>query len=177
MIVEKHVQKNKYMAISINELKVNNIVLSPKGDGTKKRCIIKALHGNHVSVDYLNMQNGKMEQEDIDSINLEPLQLMDSTLYAMGFRKADRSECSYPADKYYILKRSGNSDVAAIYNGQWHLLIPDDNGSYFDKQELYLHTLQNYLSSGKEVADEVSYEKFVELVNPYCISPFEPKEE
>ena len=164
------------MAISTNELKVNDIVLSPKDDGTKKRCIIKALHGNLVSVDYLNMQNGKMVQEDINSINLEPVYLMDSTLYAMGFRKADISECSYPAEKYYILKRSGYSDVAAIYNGQWHLFILDDNVSYFDKRELYLHTLQNYLSRGKEVADEVSYDKFVELVNPYCILPFEPKE-
>lgn len=165
------------MAISISELKVNDIVLSPKADGTKKRCVVKALHGNLVSVDYLNMQNGKMEREDINSTNLEPVYLMESTLYAMGFRKANISECGYPADKYYILKRSGYSDVAAIYTGQWHLFIPDGNGSYFDKHELYLHTLQNYLSSGKEVADEVSYEKFIELVNPYCISPFEPIEE
>ncbi len=166
------------MAIKIEELRVNDIVLSPKDDGTVKRCIVRALHGNLVSVDYLNMQNnGKMEQEDINSINLEPVYLMESTLYAMGFRKTDTSECSYPADKYYILKRNGYSDVAVIYTGQWHLFIPDDNGSHFDKRELYLHTLQNYLSYDKEVADEVSYEKFVELVNPYCISPFEPTEE
>lgn len=165
------------MAIKIDDLKISDIVLSPKADGTKKRCVVKALHDNLVSVDYLNMQNGKMEREDIYGTNLEPVYLMESTLYAMGFRKADMSECSYPADKYYILKRSGYSDVAAIYTGQWHLLIPDDNGSYLDKRELYLHTLQNYLSSSKEVADEVSYEKFIKLVNPYCVLPFEPKEE
>ena len=51
------------------------------------------------------------------------------------------------------------------------------NSSLLDKHELYLHTLQNFLSHDEEIADEVSYNKFVELTNPYCVLPFEPKEE
>ena len=164
------------MAIIIDELKVNDIVLAPNAT-LKRRCIVSAIRNHIIEVDYLDMQTGKMEREVLSSTELEPVHLMESTLYAMGFKKADISECDYPAAKYYILKRSGYRDVAVIYIGQWHLFIPDENGSFFDKQELYLHTLQNYLSSGKEIADEVSYEKFIELVNPFCVSPFEPREE
>jgi len=164
------------MAIKTNELKVNDIVLAPNAI-SNRRCIVRAIHEDYIEVDYLDMQKGIMVSDKFTEKDLGPVSLMESTLHAMGFRKADISECSYPADKYYILKRSGYSDVVVIYTGQWHLFIPDDNGSYFDKRELYLHTLQNYLSCDKEVADEVSYDKFVELVNPYCISPFEPIEE
>lgn len=164
------------MAIPKSELKVNDIVLAPDKVSIR-RCIVKVINDSSVVVDYLNMQTGEMESLELIYKELEPVHLMESTLYVMGFKKADVSECNYPADKCYILKKNGHSDIVAIYIGQWHLFLPNDNGSFLDKQELYLHTLQNYLSMGKEVADEVNYEKFLELTNPYCVSPFEPKEE
>lgn len=165
------------MAIIIEELRVNDIVLSPKDDGTMKRCIVRALHGNQVSVDYLNMQNGKMEQEEISSKNLEPVSLMESTLYALGFRKSANIYYGSPTNTCYVLKRKMRDDIVVIKTNQWHLLIPSGNGLCFVKQELYMHTLQNYMSSNEDVADEVSHEMFVNLTSPYCILPFEPKEE
>ena len=163
------------MAIKIEELRVNDIVLSPKDDGTVKRCIVKALHGNLVSVDYLNMQNGKMEREEINSKDLDPVGLMESTLYALGFRKSANVYGS-PTNTCYALKRKLQDDIVVIKTNQWHLLIPSRNGLFFDKQELYMHTLQNYMSSNEDVADEISHEMFVELTSPYCELPFEPKE-
>ena len=74
------------MAISIDELRINDIVLSPKND-TIRRCMVKAIHNDSVSVEILNMQTGKMECEELDCSELEPVYLMESTLYAFGFRK------------------------------------------------------------------------------------------
>ncbi len=165
------------MAIKIEELRVNDIVLSPKDDGTVKRCIVRALHGNLVSVDYLNMLNGKMEREEISSKDLDPVSLMESTLYTLGFRKSANIYYGSPTNTCYVLKRKLRDDIVVIKTNQWHLLIPSENGLCFDKQELYMHILQNYMSSNEDVADEVSHEMFVDLTSPYCILPFEPKEE
>lgn len=165
------------MAIKIKDLKINDIVLSPKDDGTVKKCIVRALHDDLVSVDCLNMQNGKMEREKINSNDLYPVCLMESTLYALGFRKIENIYYSPPTNICYVLKRKCHNDVIVIRTNQWHLFIHSDNGTFLDKQELYLHTLQNFLSLNEKTADEVSYDKFVELTNPYCVLPFEPKEE
>lgn len=163
------------MAISIDELRINDIVLSPKND-TIRRCMVKAIHNDSVSVEILNMQTGKMECEELDCSELEPVYLMESTLYAFGFRKTENIYYGSPTNICYILKREENCDIIAIKTNQWHLLIHSNNSSLLDKHELYLHTLQNFLSHDEEIADEVSYNKFVELTNPYCVLPFEPKE-
>ena len=164
------------MAISIDELRINDIVLSPKND-TVRRCIVKAIYNDSVSVGILNMQTGKMECEELNCSELEPVLLMESTLYALGFRKTENIYYGSPTNICYALKREGNNDIIAIKTSQWHLLIHSNNGLFLDKHELYLHTLQNFLSHNEEIADEVSYNKFVELTNPYCVLPFEPKEE
>lgn len=161
------------MAIAIEELRINDIVLAPNAI-SKRRCIVKAIHDGSVSVNYLNMQTNTMDYAELKSSDLEPVILMESTLYALGFRKTENVYYGSPANKCYILKRNGYKDVVAIYTNQWHLFIPNVNGSFFDKRELYLHTLQNYLSNSNECAEEVSYELFVELTNPYCVSPFKP---
>lgn len=165
------------MAIKIEELRINDIVLSPKSDGTMKRCIVKALHGNLVSVNYLNMQNGKMERDEISSNDLEPASLTESALYALGFRKSKKIHYSSPTNICYILKRKLRNDVVITKTSQWHLLIPKGNYFFLNEQELYVHSLQNYISSNEDVAEEVSYDLFVELTNPICVLPFEPKEE
>ena len=93
------------MAISIEELKINDIVLSPQGD-IMRRCIIKAIHDDCISVNYLNMQTNNMEQLDLKVNELQPVYLMESTLYALGFRKTDNKYYGSPTDKCYILKRN-----------------------------------------------------------------------
>ena len=164
------------MAISIDELRINDIVLSPKND-TTRRCMVKAIHNDSVSVEILNMQTGKMEREELDCNELEPVRLMESTLYAIGFRKTENIYYGSPTNICYVMKKEGNYDIIAIKTSQWHLLIHSNNGSFLDKHELYLHKLQNILSSNEDIADEVSYNKFIELTNPYCVLPFEPEEE
>jgi len=164
------------MAISIEELRINDIVLSTKND-TVRRCIVRAIHNDSVSVEILNMQTGKMECEELDCGELEPVLLMESTLYTFGFRKTENIYYGSPTNISYILKREGINDIIAIKTSQWHLLVHSNNGLFLDKHELYLHTLQNFLSHNEEIADEVNYNKFVELTNPYCVLPFEPKEE
>lgn len=161
------------MAISINELRVNNIVLSPK-NGNKRRCIIRKIHGNNVVVDYLNMQNGKMETLGLNANELEPISLMESTLCELGFKKATNG-VGHPYNVCYVLKRENHCDITIVKTSKWHLLIHDYNGESLDKHEIYLHTLQNLLSHDKNTADKVSYNKFVKLSKPYCISPYTPK--
>lgn len=163
------------MAIAKGELKVNDIVLAPNTT-SKRRCIVKGIHNELVAVDYLNMQTGQMENADFQFNELEPVFLMESTLYSLGFRKTENKYYGLPTDTCYILKRNDQDDVVVIKTLQWHLLLPHGDCWSIDNKELYLHTLQNYLSFGKEFADEVCHEKFVELTNPYCVLPFEPKE-
>ena len=163
------------MAIKINELKVNDIVLAPNAT-SNRRCIVRAIRNNSIQVDYLDMQTGKMVSENFTEKDLAPISLMESTLYSLNFRKTDDIYYGLPTDTCYILKRNDRDDVVVIKTLQWHLILPHGDCWSIDKKELYLHTLQNYLSLGKEFADEVCHEKFVELTNPYCILPFEPKE-
>ena len=47
------------MAISIDELRINDIVLSPKND-TVRRCMVKEIHKDSVSVEILNMLSGNI---------------------------------------------------------------------------------------------------------------------
>lgn len=162
------------MAIAIDELKVNNIVLAPDGISVR-RCIVKSIGDDTVAVDFLNMQTGKMENAIFSLTDLEPVIVMESTLYAMGFRKTDNKYYGLSTDTCYVFKRDGQDDVIVIKTNQWHLLYPHGNCWSIDKHELHLHTLQNYMSDGKEFADAVSHDKFVELTNPYCVLPFEPK--
>lgn len=157
------------MGIKINELKVNDIVLAPNAT-SNRRCIVRAIRNNSIQVDYLDMQTGKMVSENFTEKDLAPISLMESTLYSLNFRKTDDIYYGLPTDTCYILKRNDQDDVVAIKTLQWHLLLPHGDCWSIDKKELYLHTLQNYLSNGKDFADAVSYEKFVELTKPYCIS-------
>ena len=163
------------MAISIKELRVNNIVLAHDAI-SMRRCIIKGIHDDIIEVECLDIQTAKMVRDEVPVSKLEPVLLMESTLYALGFRKID-SIYGSPINTCYVLRRGKHNDVFVVKTNQWHLFIPSDNGSIIDKQELYLHTLQNILSHNKEVADEVNYDKFVELTSPYCVLPFDPKEE
>ena len=164
------------MAISIDELRINDIVLSPKND-IMRRCMVKAIHTDSVSVEILNMQTGKKECEELNCSELEPVHLMESTLYKKKKKKTGNIYYGSPTNICYILKREGYNEIIAIKTGQWHLLVPSDNGMFLDKQELYLHTLQNFLSHDEEIADDVNLDKFLDLTNPYCVLPFEPKEE
>lgn len=164
------------MAISIEKLRINDIVLSPKNN-TVRRCIVRAIHNDSVSVEILNMQTGKMECEELDCSVLEPVLLMESTLYTFGFRKSENTYYDSTTNICYILKRELREDIAVVKTNEWHLLIHSANGLFPDKQELFLHSLQNYMTSNEEEADEVSHEMFVELTKPYCVLPFEPKEE
>lgn len=157
------------MTNEIENLKVNDIVLVP-ADMSVKRCVIKNICDDTVEVGYLNTQTGEMEKAIISLADIEPVILMESTLCALGFKKSDKKFYGSPNDMCYILKRNGQEDVVVIKTLQWHLLLPHGDCWSIDKKELYLHTLQNYLSNGKDFADAVSYEKFVELTKPYCIS-------
>lgn len=98
------------MAISIDELRINDIVLSPKND-IMRRCMVKAIHNDSVSVEILNMQTGKMECEELDCDELEPVHLMESTLHAFGFRKTENRYYGSPTNICYVLKREGNYDI------------------------------------------------------------------
>ena len=163
------------MAIKTNELKVNDIVLAPNAV-SNRRCIVRAIRNNSIQVDYLDMQTGKMVSDNFTEKDLAPVLLMESTLYSLNFRKTDNIYYGLPTDTCYILKRNDQDDVVVIKTLQWHLILPHGDCWSIDKKELYLHTLQNYLSIGKEFADAVCHDTFVELTNPYCILPFEPKE-
>jgi hypothetical protein len=163
------------MAIAVKELKVNDIVLAPN-KLSNRGCIVKAIHDDIIAVDYYDTLTCQMDYAEISSKDLEPIALIESVLYALGFRETPNKYYSSPLNKCYILKKKGQMDVVVIRTDQWHLLILRGNSWYIDKRVLFLHTLQNYLSKDKENADAVSHDLFFKLTKPQCILPFEPIE-
>lgn len=135
------------------------------------------IHDDIIEVVCLDIQTAKMVRDEVPVNKLEPVLLMESTLYTMGFRKIDNRTFGSPTNTCYVLKRGKQNDVFVVKTNQWYLFIPSDNGPIIDKQELHLHTLQNILSHNKEVADAINFDKFVELTSPYSVLPFDPKEE
>ena len=161
------------MAIPINELKVNDILFSNKRD--KECCIIKKIHEQFVEVEFINRSTGNKEEGIVLIKELEPIMLLDNALCLFGFKKTINSFFGCPDIKCYSLKRDYEEDIIVIYTNGWHQLFLINKTYQLGKDILYLHTIQNLLSTGKESADEVSDDKLFELTNPYCVLPFEPK--
>lgn len=126
------------------ELKVNNIVFAQLGE-KRKPCLIKDLKSDYVEALFICENKNEFEDEtkQIPLKNLQPIELMESTLYALGLKK---DYYVHPHNTCYILTHNGETHLIIVKNAAdvWSAMELDTQGN-ISYVPIQLHTLQNLI--------------------------------
>ena len=156
------------------ELKVNNIVFAQLGK-KRKPCLIKDLKSDYVEALFICENKNEFEDEtkQIPLKNLQPIELMESTLYALGLKK---DYYVHPHNTCYILTHNGETHLIIVKNAAdvWSAMELDTRGN-ISFVPIQLHTLQNLMQNLGCSPTCINANTFIELTKPHCVLPFEPK--
>lgn len=161
--------------MKIEELKVNNIVFAQLGE-RRKPCLIKGIKSDYVEALFICENKNEFEDEfkQIPLKDLQPIELMESTLYVLGLKKG---YYGHPHNTCYLLTHNGVGLLIVVRNvtGVWSAMEFDAKGNT-SLVPIQLHTLQNLMQDMGCSPININADMFIELTRPFCILPFVPNQ-
>lgn len=160
------------MLMKIDDLKVNDLVFVSLNGQDEVYCITNINQAKE-EVSAKTIREEKFAEEEVFSIRvLKPILLLDSTLVALGFKKAGSPYEEAQGERHYVYEREDKKIEVVCIDDIWYYFYFSEGRLV--KKEIFIHELQNLISNDKNAADPVDEERFKSLSRKYCILPYNP---